>query len=106
MPRGVELIDRIGQADPERRLDRGSLARDQEPVKLLNACTYKRRVEAASPWAASSPTTRSTSSRVTSQAGRPQAARKRCSVPAPLPIVCSLKPRATCEASKALRHSF
>ena len=32
---------------------------------------------------------------VTSQAGRPQAARNRASVPAPLPIVSSLKPRAT-----------
>ena len=35
MPRGVELIHRVGQPDPERGLDRGSLARDQERVKVL-----------------------------------------------------------------------
>ena len=35
MPRGIELIDRIGQADPERGLDRGRLARHQERVEVL-----------------------------------------------------------------------
>jgi hypothetical protein len=33
--RGVELIDRAGQADPERGLDRGGLARNQEQVKVF-----------------------------------------------------------------------
>ena len=35
MARGVELIHRIGQAHPERRLDRGGLARHQERVEVL-----------------------------------------------------------------------
>jgi hypothetical protein len=35
MPGGVELIGRVGQPDAERGLDRGGLARDREPVEVL-----------------------------------------------------------------------
>jgi hypothetical protein len=64
----------------------------------LNADTYPRRVLADIPAVASWPTTRSTSSQVTSQAGHPHASRNRSRVPVPLPMVSGLNPRAVCEA--------
>lgn len=98
MTGGVELIDRALDPDPERGLDLGSLAGRQEPVKPLNACTWPRRVEAASPLAASDPITRSMSSAVASQAGQPSRASIRSSTPVSFSIVTGLNPRATHEA--------
>jgi hypothetical protein len=67
--------------------------------KPLNACTYVRRVDAAMPAAAQEPTTRSTSSRVTSQAGLPKVASTRSSRLVALSTVTWLKPRATQDAA-------
>ncbi len=71
----------------------------------MNACTYPRRVEAASPLAASDPATRSMSSAVTSHAGQPSIPSTRSSTPVSFSIVTGLNPRATHDARYASTHS-
>jgi hypothetical protein len=105
VPGRVELIDRANQADAEPRFDLDSLADLQEPVEPLKICTYSRRVEAARPARARSPTTRSMSSGVTSQAGRPSAVSVRSSSPMSFSTVTGLNPRACHEATNASTQS-
>jgi hypothetical protein len=73
--------------------------------KPLKICTYSRRVDAARPATANSPTTRSMSSAVTSHAGRPSADKVRSSSPVSFSTVTGLNPRARHDATNASTHS-
>ena len=105
MPRGVELIHRVGQPDPERGLDRGSLARDQERVKVLEHLHIQTAGRGRQPLRgqlADHPVHILPGHLPGRAAAGSQEPLQR---PRPVADVSSLKPRATSEASKALRHS-
>ena len=71
----------------------------------MKICTYSRRVDAARPATARSPTTRSMSSGVTSHAGSPSAFSVRSSSPVSLSIVTGLNPRTRHDVTNASTHS-
>jgi hypothetical protein len=95
VPGGVELIHRQLQPRPKQRLELGRLARNEKAVEALE----DRQV--APPGVGRHPRGGQLAHDpvdvvvVTSQAGLPQAARNRSSVPVPLPTVSGLNPRAT-----------
>jgi hypothetical protein len=101
MAGGVELIHGSASRTPNHAWISACLRAARNPKNPLNTDTYPRRVLADSPALANAPTTRSRSSRVTSQAGRPHNSRMRSRIPVALSTVAGLKFRATWLAAQA-----